>query len=101
HVVAPSSVVRVPAAPAPAPAPTAPPTTATAPPTTAAPTSTSTSLVAAAAPQWPQASLSAKRTASHSGKGPSMSAMAVVAAVLLMLVAGVEARALRRRAERS
>jgi hypothetical protein len=101
HVVVRSSVVRPPAAPAPASAPTAPPTTAAAALTTAAPTSTSTSLVAAAAPEWPPASLSAKRAASHSSEGPSMSAVAVVAAVLLMLVASLQAHALRRRAERS
>jgi len=94
-----ASDVRVPAAPAPA--PTAPPTTAAAPPTTAASTSTSTSLVAAAAPQWPQASFSAKRAASHGAGGPSTSAVAVVAALLLLVVASVQARALRRRAERS
>lgn len=100
NVVVQASVVRVPAAPAPA--PTAPPTTAAAPPTTAAaPSSTSTSMVAAAAPEWPPASLSAKRAASHSGQGPSMSAVAVVAAVLLMLSASFVAHTLRRRAERA
>jgi hypothetical protein len=90
------------AAPAPAKAaPAAPPTTIASPPTTAAaPTSTSTSLVAAA-PTWPTATLNSERAASHSGEGPNLSTVAVVAAVLLMLVAGVEAHTLRRRAERS
>jgi hypothetical protein len=90
------------AAPAPAKAaPVAPPTTIASPPTTAAaPTSTSTSLVAAA-PTWPTATLNSERAASHSGEGPNLSTVAVVAAVLLMLVAGVEAHTLRRRAERS
>ena len=97
---APRTVVRSTAVPAPAPAaaPATPPTTA--PPTTAAPTSTSTSLVAAA-PEWPTAALKAERAASHTGAKMPMPAIAVVAAVLLMLVAGIEVHTLRRRAERS
>ena len=95
-------VVRSAAIPAPAPRPAAPPaTTATTTPTTAAPTSTSTSLIAAATPEWPPASFNTKPAASHSANRPSMSAVAVVASVLLMLVASVHARALRRRAARS
>jgi Cysteine-rich secretory protein family len=81
-------------------APVAPPTTAAAPPTTVAPPSTSTSLIAAAAPQWPAAALNAQRAASH-GTTSNMSAVAVAAALLLMLVAGVEVHTLRRRAARS
>ena len=83
--------------PTPAPAPTTPPTTAAAAP------STSTSLVAAAAPQWPPASavLNTRSAASHGAKHADLSAVAVAAAVLLMLVAGVEVHSLRRRAERS
>jgi hypothetical protein len=99
------AVTRAVAAPAPvkaAPAArVAPPTTAAAPPTTVAPPATSTSLVAAAAPQWPAATFSSERAASHSPNGTAMPAIAVVAAVLLMLVAGVEVHTLRRRAERS
>src|SRR4051812_9107328 len=94
-------VTRTVAAPAPAAAKPAvapaPPTTAAAPPTTAAPPSTSTSLVAAAAPQWPAAALNTQRAASHASEGGTpLSALAVVAAVLLMLVAGVEVHTLRR-----
>jgi hypothetical protein len=82
-------------------APVAPPTTVAPPPTTAAPTSTSTSIVAAAAPTWPTATLNSERAASHNSQGPNLSTVAVVAAVLLMLVAGIEAHTLRRRAERA
>jgi hypothetical protein len=94
----PRVVVHTSAVPAPPPAATPAPTT---PPTTAASTSTSTSLVAAAAPQWPSAALNTERAASHSAKGTSLSVIAAVAALLLMLVAGLEVRTLRRRAERS
>lgn len=99
RVVSRTVAAPVPAKPA-APARVAPPTTAAAPPPTVAPPSTSTSLVAAAAPQWPAATLKAERAASHSSNGTSMPAIAVVAAVLLMLVAGVEVHTLRRRAAR-
>ena len=96
---APRVVVRS-AAPA-TPAPTAPAVT-TPPPTVAAPaSSTSTSLVAAAAPQWPSAALDTQRAASHGPAGTSVPAVAVVAALLLMVVAGLEVSALRRRAERA
>ena len=96
---APRVVVRS-AAPA-TPAPTAPAVT-TPPPTVAAPaSSTSTSLVAAAAPQWPAAALDTQRAASHGPAGTSVPAVAVVAALLLMVVAGLEVSALRRRAERA
>jgi hypothetical protein len=107
-----AAVVRATAAPtrvvthtviAPAPvkaAPVAPPTTAAAPPTTTAPPSTSTSMVAAA-PEWPPAAtLTTERAASHGPEGNGLTALAAVAAVLLMIVAGVEARTLRRRAAR-
>jgi hypothetical protein len=101
-VSAPRVVVRTAAVPAPAPAaPAAPPTTAAAPPTTASSTSTSTSLVAAATPEWPPASLKTQRTASHGASDTALPAVALVAAVLLMLVAGIEVHSLRRRAERS
>lgn len=89
----PAAAAAVPTTPAP-----------TAPPTTAAPApSTSTSLVAAAAPQWPPAStvLNTRSAASHGAKHADLSAVAVAAAVLLMLVAGIEVHSLRRRAERS
>ena len=95
---APRAVVHTAAVPAPAPAATPAPTT---PPTTAASTSTSTSLVAAAAPAWPTAALKAEPAASHSGNATSLPAIAAFAAVLLMLVAGVEVHTLRGRAERS
>lgn len=95
---APRVVTRTVAAPgpAPAPAPAAPPTTA-APSTTTAP-STSTSMLAAA-PQWPPAStvLNTRSAASHTPKNNSVSAVTVAAAVLLMLVAGIEVSVLRRR----
>ena len=82
------------AAPTPAKAaPVTPPTTAAAPPP-----STSTSLVAAATPEWPPASLATRRAASHGPAGTSVPVLAVVAALLLMLVAGVETATLRRRA---
>jgi len=99
-VAAPARVVtHVVAAPAPAKAaPVAPPTTA--PPTTVAPPSTTTSLVAAATPEWPPAALNAERAASHTAENTNLPAAAVVAAVLLMLVAGVEVHTLRRRADR-
>jgi len=94
--------IAVPAAPAAAPTPAAPATTSTAPPTTAASPSTSTSLVAAAAEQWPPASvLAAHRSANSESPDTTLQALAVVAAVLLMLVAGVEVAHLRRRAARS
>jgi len=80
-------------------APVAPPTTVAAPPTTVPAPSTSTSL--AAAPQWPAAALNTQRAASHGTAGTSLPTVAVIAAVLLMLAAGVEVHALRRRAERS
>jgi len=84
-----------------APAPTAPPTTAAPPPTTPAP-STSTSLVAATTPQWPPAIvLNTRSAASHTTNRTPVSVLAVVAAVLLMLVAALEVRTLRRRTERS
>jgi hypothetical protein len=93
---APRVVVRSAAVPAPVRAPVAPSTTA-APPATTAP-STSTSMVAAA-PEWPPASavLNTERAASRRENDTSMPAIAVVAAVLLMLVAGVEVSAVRRR----
>jgi len=93
---APAPRVVVHTAAVPAPAPTTPPTTASAPTS-----STSTSLVAAAAPAWPTAALNAERAASHGASGTSLPTVAVIAAVLLMLVAGVEVHTLRRRAERS
>jgi hypothetical protein len=94
-------VTRTLAAPAPVKAaPVAPPTTAAAPPATTPPPSTSTSLVAAAAaPEWPQASFTSERAASHSAEGTNLPTVAVIAAVLLMIVAGVEVHTLRRRAE--
>jgi hypothetical protein len=60
-------------------------------------------LVAAATPQWPPASavLDTRSAASHGAGHADLSAVAVAAAVLLMLVAGVEVRNLRRRVERS
>ena len=91
------------AVPVPAPpkaTPVAPPTTISAPPSTVAP-STSTSLVAAAGPQWPTSVLKTQPAASHGAKGTDTSAIAVVAAALLMLVAAVETAALRHRAARS
>jgi hypothetical protein len=97
---APAPRVAVRSAAIPAPAPTSP-TTAAAPTPTAAPT-TSTSLVAAATPEWPPATLlKTERAASHGAKGTNISAFAVVAALLLMLVAGIEVSTLRRRAARS
>jgi hypothetical protein len=78
-------------------APVAPPTTVAVPPTTDAPPSTSTSLAAAATPEWPSAALKAEQAASHSSSGSSVPALAAVAAVLLMLVAGTEVHAVRRR----
>jgi hypothetical protein len=85
------------------PAPTAAATTAAAEPTTVAPpTSTSTSLVAAATPPWPSAALNTQRAAAtHGANNPTVPFVAVVAALLLMLVAGIEVHALRRRAVRS
>jgi hypothetical protein len=95
---APRVAVRSAAVPAPAPLPTTPPTTAAPAP---APT-TSTSLVAAAAAQWPSAALNTERAASHSARPSSFPTVAVVAALLVMLVAGTEVHTLRRRAaERS
>jgi hypothetical protein len=84
--------VRPAAVAAPAPAPTTPPTTAA-----PAPSSTTTSLVVAP-PEWPQAALKTERAASHSAAVKSMPLIAAIAAVLLMLVAGVEVHTLRRRA---
>ncbi|MBV8981160.1 MAG: CAP domain-containing protein [Acidimicrobiia bacterium] len=98
---APRIVVR-PAAPAaavaPAPVVTTPPTAAPAPAS-----STSTSLVAAATTPWPPASavLNTRSAASHGARSTDLATVAVAAAVLLMLVAGVEVATLRRRAERS
>ncbi|MBV9410365.1 MAG: CAP domain-containing protein [Acidimicrobiia bacterium] len=99
---APAARVAVRSVAAPAPTRTAPPPTA-APPTTPPPPSTSTSLVAAAAPEWPPASavLNTERAASHGANSSNLPTVAVVAAVLLMLVAGVEAHTLRRRTEDS
>src|SRR5205807_1862816 len=88
------------AAPA-APAPASPPTPAAAPPTTAASPSTSTSLVAAAVEQWPPASvLAAHQSANSESPDSTLQALAVVAALLLLLVAGVEVAAVRRRIAR-
>jgi hypothetical protein len=99
---APRVVVRTASIPAPTPAPVAPPTTAAAPATTAAPATSTSTPVLAAAPQWPAASaLKTEPAASHGSHGTSLPTVAVVAAVLLMLVAGVEVHTLRRRAERS
>jgi len=104
---APRVVTRSIAGPAPA-RPTPAPPAAPAPSTTAAPTttqpapSTSTSPSAAVAAPWPPASvLAAHRTASGRPADTTLQAMAVVAAVLLMLVAGVEVAAVRRRTARS
>lgn len=71
-----------------------------APPTTAVPTSTTSTSLIAAAPEWPPASavLNTRSAASHGSSHASLGAAAVVAAVLLMLVAGIEVSALRRRA---
>ena len=86
----------VPAAASGAPATSTPPTTAPPPAS-----STSTSLLAAATPAWPSAALNAQRAASHRRTDTAVPTITGIAAVLLMLVAGVEVTALRRRAARS
>jgi hypothetical protein len=101
RVVTRSVTVPAPAArPAPAP-PAAAPSTTAAPTTTAAP-SPSTSVAPVVAEQWPPASvLAAHQTATGRPSDTSLQALAAVAAVLLMLVAGVEVHVARRRAART
>jgi hypothetical protein len=104
---APRVVVRSVTVPAPAaglaPGPQAPASSTTAAPTTTQPApSTSTSVAPAVAEQWPSASvLAAHETASRPASDTTLQALAAVAAVLLMLVAGVEVAHLRRRAARA